>query len=288
MIKRLLKLVSILVLIAIVIAGVFLYSIYVSVDKVSLNYETLSSTKIPTSLNDTKIAFISDIKYNEFMDKERLTTMINEVNEAGVDIVIFGGDVFRDPLHNKPDSQDIRDLTKILKSMKAPLGKFAVLGEEDLSDKTVKSKVESLLFNSDFEIITNTNIRIRNDSSTGINLIGLDSLLKGNPNTDKAMKKITSDSFNILVTHCPDSINDNDLNSKYIDVMLSGHSLGGQIYIPILGSLHSIDGAKSYYHGNYTINDTTLYVSNGLGTTEMDMRLFCPPEVLIFRLQHES
>ena len=127
MVKKLLKIVSVLILLALIVAGVFFYSIYISVDRVNLSYQTISSSKIPEDMNDLKIAFISDIKYNEYMNKERLTSMISKLNTTGADVVIFGGDMFSNPQTKAPDSQMSKDLTTILKSIDAPLGKFAVM-----------------------------------------------------------------------------------------------------------------------------------------------------------------
>lgn len=288
MVKKLVKIVSVLLLFALLIAGVFFYSIYYSVDHVKLVNETISSTKIPTSMNDIKIAFISDIKYHGFMKKERLSTMMETLETAGADIVIFGGDVFTSFEEQKPDSQTVREITSLLQNIKAPLGKFAVLGDEDLVSKEAKQKVTTILYNSDFEIITNKKLQIRNGSKDSITLIGLDSMINGNPNVSKPFDNISSDEFNIMVTHCPDIINNNEINAKYLDIILSGHSLGGQIYLPLIGALQKSEGADTYSHGKYSINETKLYVSNGLGTVNMDMRLFARPQILIFRLVHEN
>lgn len=57
--------------------------------------------------------------------------MIDKLNTTGADVVIFGGDMFSNPQTKAPDSQMSKDLTTILKSIDAPLGKFAVLGDED-------------------------------------------------------------------------------------------------------------------------------------------------------------
>ena len=211
MVKKLVKIVSVLLLFALLIAGVFFYSIYYSVDHVKLVNETISSTKIPTSMNDIKIAFISDIKYHGFMKKERLSTMMETLETAGADIVIFGGDVFTSFEEQKPDSQTVREITSLLQNIKAPLGKFAVLGDEDLVSKEAKQKVTTILYNSDFEIITNKKLQIRNGSKDSITLIGLDSMINGNPNVSKPFDNISSDEFNIMVTHCPDIINNNEI-----------------------------------------------------------------------------
>lgn len=286
--KKLLKVLSVLVVIALLLAGVFFYSIYISVDRVQLSYTTLTSTKIPKDMNDIKVAYLSDIKYNGFMKKDRLTKMINELNEAGCDIVLFGGDVFDEPGVHQPDSEAVKEVTAILKSIDAPLGKFAVLGDQDQVNEEIKTTVSNLLYQANFEILENSAIRIRNHTKDSITLIGLDSMINGNLDSDKAFKSINENEYNIVMTHCPDTIANADFNINYTDVMFAGHSLGGQIYLPFLGALKTKDGAKQYNHGSYTINHTQLFVSNGLGTEDIDMRMFAPPQILMFRLQNGS
>lgn len=288
MVRKLLKIVSVLICIALVIAGIFFYSIYISVDRVSLSYETISSNKIPESMNDITIAFISDIKYNEFMDKTRLSNMISKLTTTSPDIVIFGGDMFSEPDKNVPDSQMSKDITTILKSIEAPLGKFAILGDQDNVNEDVKKIVSQILYDSDFEVLSDSAIRLRNENSDSISLIGLNNLINGDPKPENAMKNVNENEFNILVTHCPDAVSKSGINLEYIDIALAGHSLGGQIYLPVLGPIYTEEGATTYNRGQYDINGSKLYVSNGLGTNKIDMRLMTPPQVLIFRLQHTS
>ena len=170
---------------------------------------------------------ISDIKYNGFMGKDRLTKMINELNDANCDIVLFGGDMFDNPATKEPDSAVVKELTDILKSIQAPLGKFAVLGDQDQVNDDVKNIVSDILYQSNFEILTNQAIRIRNHTKNSITLVGIDSLINGNPNPDSAFKTISEDEYNIVLTHCPDLISSADFNSNYVDAMFAGHSLGG-------------------------------------------------------------
>lgn len=288
MVRKLLKIVSILICIALIIAGIFLYSIYISVDRVSISYETISSNKIPESMNDVTIAYISDIQYNEFMNKSRLSKMISKLNTTNPDVVIFGGDIFSHPDVNTPDSQMSEDIITILKKIEAPLGKFAVLGDQDNINKDVKKIVSEILYESDFEVLSDQNIRLRNKTNDSISLIGINNLLNGDPKPENAMKNINENEFNILVTHCPDIISKSGINLDYIDLALTGHSLGGQIYIPIFGSIYTKEGATTYNRGSYDINGSKLYVSNGLGTNNIDMRLMSPPQILVFRLHHTT
>lgn len=288
MIKKLLKIVSTLLVLALCAAGVFFYSIYISVERLTVDYNTISSTKIPNELNNVKIAFISDLMYNGAMNKERLTTMIYTINEVKPDVVIFGGDVFNLPLTYVPNDLTKQEVSQLLKDIDAPLGKFAVFGEQDNVDENVRELVKDVLYTSDFELINNTSVRIRNGSHGSVTLVGLDSLVNGTIDLDAAFSNVTPEEFNILVTHCPDTVQLEGLPKVNIDLMFAGHSHTAQIYIPLLGSLSSEEGAKYYNHGKHTINNLTLHISNGMGTTTMDMRLFSPPQILVYRLQHED
>ncbi len=117
-------------------------------------------------------------------------------------------------------------------------------------------------------------------------LLGLNNLINGDPKPEEAMKNVNENEFNILVTHCPDAVSKSGINLEYINLAMAGHSLGGQIYLPIIGSIYTEEGATAYNRGQYDINGSKLYVSNGLGTTKIDMRLMTPPQILVFRLKH--
>lgn len=282
MLKRLLKFLLFLLTIALIIAGFLAYGMFVSVERVNLNYQSAASSKIPKSLDNVQIAFISDIDYNAFMDKTRLSKMMKRLNDAHPDVIIFGGDLFYAPEKQMPDDTKQQEITEILKKLDAPLGKFAVLGEQDLMNKDIKNMVSSILYNSDFEMITNQLVRIRKGDNASISLIGLDSMIGGQPDITGAFENVNANEFNMVFTHCPDLIA--QLPTNNIDVMVAGHSHGGQIALPLLGPLHKMSGAEAYSKGTYKVQQTTLSVSNGLGTRDTDVRLFAPPEVIIYRL----
>ena len=286
--KKLIKICIALAIITAFFASVFFYSIYYAVDHPIITTKTVSHKNIPASLDDKNIVFFSDIKYNLYMNKERLDKMIYQINATDPDIVIFGGDVFADYKKHKPDSKDIADLTALLKSIQAPLGKFAVLGDADLVNEEAKKTVSSILFNSDFEVITNKKIQIRNGEQEFISLIGLDSLINGVPNYQTPFEGLTNDTYSILVSHCPDIISSKEINSQYINVFLAGHSLGGQVRLPLFGPLQRMEGAKKYTHGEYNIHNTKIYVTNGLGTINADLRLLSRPEIVVLRLEHKK
>lgn len=288
MIKKLLKVVSILLFLAVCTAGIFFYSIFVAVERLNVDYYTFESNKIPASMNDVKIAFISDLEYNHFMNKDRLTKMVSAINEAGPDVVIFGGDVFNLPLTYAPNDVTKQEVSQLLKDIHAPLGKYAVLGEQDNVAEDVTKIVKDVLYTADFELLINQSLKIRNGSKESITLIGLDSYINGLLDMESAFSNVSNESFNILVAHCPDTAFLENFPEDKIDLMLSGHSHASQISLPLIGSLSSEEGAKRYNHGKHKIKNMTLHITNGLGTSTMDMRLFSSPQMIIYRLQHEE
>ena len=105
MIRKIRRLLTVLLILALFSISFIVYGIYVSVERLNINYETITSSKIPTDLNNLSIAFISDIHYNGFMNQKRLEPMIQKINEANPDIIIFGGDLFDHTLENTPSSE---------------------------------------------------------------------------------------------------------------------------------------------------------------------------------------
>ncbi len=282
--KKFLKVLLILILIISLISSVIAYGTFVSVSSISIVNQKISSTKINDDMNDLKIAFISDIHYNHFMNKERLTKMIERINAFKPDILLFGGDLFDDPTLYPIDENVTKELAECLSQLQADYGKFAVLGETD-HHESVLPIVEDLLFQADFELLKNQNIQLTKERSSTIYLIGIDSLVGGNPDVEMSLQEVDTNAFTIVLTHAPDLIS--QLPSNGIDLVLAGHSHGGQIALPFIGALNKKEGALSYSKGEYWINQTQLIVSNGMGTTDTDIRIFADPQCHILRLTNK-
>ena len=279
--KKFLKVLAVLFLIAALVAAFIFYSTNVSVANVTIVNQTIESNKISSEASNLKIAFISDIHYNHFMNYERLERMIEKINANKPDIILFGGDLFDDPSNYPPSEEAQQELITLLKSLQADLGKFAVSGEED-HDPAVSDMIENLLYQADFELLTNEHLMITKNNVTAVNLIGIDSQIGGNPDISLAFENVDTSAYTIVLTHAPDIVSELPLNN--IDLVLAGHSHGGQIALPFIGALSKKEGAIVYSSGEYTINQTKLIVSNGLGTTESDIRIFADPQCHMIRL----
>lgn len=281
--KRLIKVLTILCIICGFIAFIVYYGTEIAVKNIMIVNKTIESHKIQEDIH-LKIAYISDIHYNHYMNQERFKKMIDTINDNKPDIILFGGDIFDDPSTYPIDDKIKKEIIELLQSLHAEYGKFAVLGEEDYDPQV--SNVHQILFKSDFEVITNKQIFITKDGKNMINLIGIDSLIGGNPDIESAFENVDTNLFTIVLTHAPDIVS--QLPTNEVDLVLSGHSHGGQINLPFIGSISKIEGATTYSQGTYYLNQTQLIVSNGLGTTGSDIRIFADPECHMIRITNQQ
>ena len=217
---------------------------FVAPKKCMIRNEVLSSNEIDEQLNNIKIAYFSDVEYGEYIDGIRLEKIINTINSTDSDIVLFGGDLIGENiiLNNEQKDRIIEHLSNI----KAPLGKFAVLGDNDCYNEQIKSEIESILLKSDFEILHNASLTIRNKDSHGLNLIGVENGINSNVSLDTAYESINANSYTLVFGHTPDVAL--DLDKEKTDYYISGHSHGGQMNF-VLYSLYHPEKADTFFSG---------------------------------------
>ena len=262
-----------------IIFGLILYllvdAFLLSPSKFTVRYQTLTSNKIPQDLNNTKILYVSDIYYGNHMNQSRLQKLVDTINRIAPDAVVFGGDIYAPNATITAESDD--EIKTALTSIKAPLGKFAVLGDQDCATADIKSHVLSILQTSNFEVISNSSVSIHNGSSGFITLVGLENELNSTPDVNTAYANVSSDNYVITVCHTPDTASLVPLDTT--DYFLAGHSLGGQAY-------YAPEKAVNYLRGKHLIqNSFMLDITNGVGTIGVDMRFLSPAEVVCYTLK---
>ena len=124
----------------------------------------------------------------------------------------------------------------------------------------------------------NTNAaRVYINKDNYFNVIGV-----RNENLDSVFESIPLTTFNLVVSHYPDNFE--KINKTKSDYVLASHSMGGQIYIPIINLFYRPEGAKTYYHGKYLEDGLTLDITNGIGMTKRKARFLADSEIVIYRL----
>lgn len=266
--------IKILMFVIIFLFCIFIYSKYIGTTGLIIKEYSYINSKLPGSFQGFKIVHFSDLHYGSTINFEELQEIVKKINELNPDIIVFTGDLI-----NKNYKTNLEDKDKIittLNKLDPKIKMYSVKGEEDNNDDYT-----SIITQTNFIEMDNHNTLIYYNDSTPIKIVGLDSSLSNNINIQKAFTDSVDEYFTILLAHEPDTLT--KLKDYRIDLMLSGHSHNGQIRLPFIGSIYKIDGAKTYYDHLYKIDDTTLYISGGLGTSKFGLRLFNKPSINFYR-----
>ncbi len=242
--------------------------------------ETLSDEKIPSQLNDVSILFFSDLEYGTFMNEERLEKLCDRISLLAPDIVIFGGDLYDEKASFSEESGAL--LSSMLASIDAPLGKFAVFGDNDHISEDMLAHVQAVLYAGNFEVLNNRSVKLHNNGTQSITLIGLDSGLNGMQDVAAAYSEVSVNSYTITVCHTPDSAS--KIPEDLTDYYLCGHSHGGQAYW-FFGAMYTPAMASVWLRGRHYTDGFTIDITNGVGTTGKDVRFLCDAEVVLYRLK---
>ncbi len=269
-------------IIFILLLGIFLiYSRYVEPSMLFVNEHKLTSNEISDSFHGIKIVHFSDLHYGSTIDEDNIGKVVNKINGLKPDIVVFTGDLFFESYEMSSD--DIKVLSDALNKINSKLGKYAIYGNHDY----YRDDFLEVLNKTDFKLLVNDYDVIYNNDNNPILIYGVDDILYGNPILDKLNDdKIKDIDYRIVLAHEGDYV-DEILNYD-VDLILSGHSHNGQINIPYLVSLCLPDGAKEYYKPYYKVNNTDIYISNGIGTSIFKLRFGSIPSINLYRLNKEK
>ena len=154
----------------------------------------------------------------------------------------------------------------------APLGRYAVMGNwEHWGDATPEIWRP---------VLEQHDVRLLRDESLDLgpfHLAGTEDLLAAEPDVAAALGGLPPDEPVVVLTHSPGLFP--ELAGRPVDLVLAGHSHGGQLRLPRLGALFVPTATGPYVAGWYERDGTWLFVSRGVGWSIAPVRLWCPPEV---------
>lgn len=274
-IRKLLTKIALLVLLIISIYGVWYHSVNIAPHRFQISHQNYFSEKIPEAFTDFKIGYLSDFDLKTSEDLDYLEKCIYKLNNEECHMIIFGGDLF--------ETKEIFDrdrLVSLLKSISANYGKFAVLGENELSGNL--EDAIAILEEGGFEVMRNEAHNIYYNNAHIV--------LAGMENTGEVDALLTAEqkeNFILATVHHPDYFDQAKEGST--SLMLAGHSGGGFINIPFIDGIVHYEGSTTYNRGTTTFNQATLMISNGIGMGhEQNVRFNCNPNALIITLHYRE
>lgn len=273
---------KIIVFIILILSLTLIYARYVEPTRLVTKEISIKSDNLPSSFTGLKIVHFSDLHYGKNIDIDYLSKIITEINTIDPDIVVFTGDLISN--NTTLNDDDITILKKKLEEINSKYGKYTILGNKD---KKYKDKLIEIYAYSNFILLENSYNIIYNKDNESIFIGGVSPYSSNESNIDDVMnyfKQNPDISYKIILIHEPDYVDQIINNYNDISLILGGHSHGGQITIPYLTKYYNPKLARKYNRDYYKLNNTDFYISSGIGNTKINLRLFNPPEINLYRV----
>ncbi|RMG55857.1 MAG: metallophosphoesterase [Acidobacteria bacterium] len=242
--------------------------------EIEIVHQPICLPGLPKAFDGYLLAQLSDIHYDvhhgSFADQEHIEAAVRAINRIQPDLVVLTGD------YVTASVAYIQPLVEMLAEIEARDGIFAVLGNHDFWSGA--DRVARALRRRGIEVLRNTHTQLRRDGDA-VALLGVDDATVLEHDLAAARRGVPRDMTTILLSHNPTLIA--QAVRSGVDLMLSGHTHGGQIRL----SPRSSRRRRSLWQGWRRFGPTQLYINRGLGTVVLPVRFQCPPEITVIELQ---
>ncbi len=279
---------SFLTLSAASVGGLALYSGEIARHEIGVEEHTVHLPRLPDAFRGMRILQISDIHYMEFTESYFVREVVDHVNRLKPDMVLITGDfvtygpirIPRTDIHKAFALRHMPECASILSNIQCPL-RYTSLGNHD--QMVNGSAIWHILTEHDLPCLYNSAVPLERDGRR-VWLVGLGSACVGAANPEQAIpgSVLRDKEAMIVMAHEPDIL---PVIAKFdADLMLSGHTHGGQIRVPFLPPVFLPEYGKRFVEGWFHYGSTQLYVNRGIGSIGLPLRLNCPPEITVFTL----
>jgi predicted MPP superfamily phosphohydrolase len=244
---------------------------------------TLPLRRLPAAWDGLRVVQLSDFHYDPYFSVVPIRKAIEITNRLAPDMIVLTGDFISSPFshHNrKAAAAAIEPCAELLASLRAKIGVWACLGNHD--GATDPARIQAVLQQRNIAVLRNQALALEREGER-LWLAGVDDVLEGAADLEGTLQKVSRGEFILLLAHEPDFAT--QVKRFPVDLQLSGHSHGGQVRIPLVGAPVLPELGVKYSKGLYKVGDLTLYTNVGLGTVNLPVRLYCPPEITLFTLR---
>lgn len=229
----------------------------------------------PQALRGLRAAVVGDLHVGApHVGMERLARVVERVNAAAPEVVFLLGDYVTGRIAGAR-AVEPGAIAAHLAALRAPLGVYAVLGNND------DARVERALRSAGLRVLENDVAWVRR-GGVALAIAGVGEVRRGNPDLGAVLRALPEQAAAILLTHSPDLF---PAVPGSIALTIAGHTHGGQLNIPLLrrALVPSLFGAR-YRAGHIIEHGRHLYVTRGVGTSLLPVRLGAPPEIALLTL----
>ncbi len=241
--------------------GYFIEPYWIETKTVVIYTEKLQNTRF-------RVIHISDLHCDPVVRAE--DSLVKKISDLKPDIVLFTGDCINSP-------EGLKVFQDTMARIEAPYGKYAVLGNWDISWTYLDR-----FAGTGFRVLNHEDISCTKGGES-IKILGISQYAPAFPQKFSSLSK----DFRIFLYHLPDLIE--EIGNAPVSLYLCGHTHGGQIALPFYGALITLAAhGKKYESGLYTVGNSMLYVNRGIGMEGGGyvprVRFWSRPEITVFEI----
>jgi predicted MPP superfamily phosphohydrolase len=241
----------------------------------ALTRPSVAVADLPPAWDGATVALLADLHAGSRLGWDYLRRVGGVVNDARPDVVALVGDFVNWYGHATPE------LAEVLGELRAREGRFAVLGNHD--HRADAAGVTAALAAAGIEVLSNAH-RLLSRRGQQLCLAGVDDYRHGRPDARAALTGVPEATPRVLLCHNPDYAEDLPPALR-VDLMLCGHTHGGQIRSPAGSAPFLSVRYRKYGHGLVRGPRCRVYTTRGIGAAHLPLRLNCRPELPILTLR---
>ncbi len=238
---------------------------------------TVGLPNLPPAFVGKTVAVLADFHHGPFVGLDFVRGAVAVAQALAADAYALVGDFAHKGTHT---TEQLPPCLEALSALTAPLGVFAVPGNHDMqhAGRVYREAIRATPITD----VTNRAVRLAAGGDE-LWIAGVDDLWWGKPDLTAALHGIPAGAAVVLLAHNPDYAE--DVRDPRVGLMLSGHTHGGQVYLPGFGAGWMPSRFGDKYRGGLVEGPAhQVFVSRGLGEAGVPVRLNCPPEINLLTL----
>jgi hypothetical protein len=255
------------------------YGVYAEKDDVRFTRTHIAIPLLPPSMDGFTIAMASDIHSSPFMTKAEMDACVQALLSVDADVIVVPGDFVTSA------TEEVYPFAESFSALHAPSGVYGVMGNHDFFAAD-PDRVAREVNDCGIRLLHNERTLVTKGGGS-IALVGIDDV--GRPERASAylrsaLRGASPEVPSILLCHRPYFLP--QAAEEGIDLVLSGHTHGGQIVFGRFGNVTLTPAQlfSPYVWGHYRHGAAQMFVSRGVGTVGLPMRINCPPEIVVITL----
>jgi predicted MPP superfamily phosphohydrolase len=251
------------------------YPVFIERYLVLTNRYRIKVPNLPAPFRGLRIVQLTDLHYGLLQPLALIEAVVDRANAIERDIVVCTGDY----VHQRDATTQIDAVWPVLARLRAPAGVFSVLGNHDHWADSARSRRWASRTGQDLEHRATSLVR----GGQRLWFAGAGDLWEDHRDLDEVLSDIPSQDCRIVLAHNPDTA-DTAYTSR-IDLMISGHTHGGQVRLPLIGAPVVPVANKTYTSGlKRSPRGAPVFISRGIGWAGYPVRLNCYPEIAVLEL----